>query len=146
LGEPRVSFYVLPGREERDRQALACRLVEKAWHSGHRVHVTLDDAAAARAFDELLWQFSDISFVPHALAGDAAAAEAPVRIGTATEPAGDAEVLVNLSAALPGEPERFERIVEVIDAEESRRRQGRERFRAYRERGIMPETHNLGDA
>jgi DNA polymerase-3 subunit chi len=146
LGEPRVSFYVLPGREERDRRLLACRLVEKAWHAGHRVHVTVDDDDDARALDELLWQFSDISFVPHALAGDAAAADAPVRIGTAAEPAGNAEVLVNLSAALPGEPERFERIVEVIDAEESRRRAGRERFRAYRERGIMPETHSLGDA
>lgn len=146
MGEPRVTFYVLPGREERDRRLLACRLVEKAWHAGHRVHVTLDDEAAARAFDELLWQFSDIGFVPHARCGDPAASEAPVRIGTAAEPAADAEVLVNLSAGLPAEPERFERIVEVVDADESRRQRGRERFRAYRERGIIPETHSLGDA
>jgi DNA polymerase-3 subunit chi len=146
LGEPRVSFYVLPGRDERDRRVLACRLIEKAWNAEHRVHVVLDDADAAREFDELLWQFSDISFVPHALAGDAAAQEATVRIGTTADPAGEAEVLVNLSAALPGEPGRFQRIVELVDADETRRQQGRERFRAYRERGIMPETHNLGDA
>jgi DNA polymerase-3 subunit chi len=145
MGEPRVSFYVLPGREERDRRVLACRLVEKAWHAGHGIYVMLDDADAAREFDELLWQFSDISFVPHALAGDPAALDAAVRIGTADEDAGGAEVLVNLSATLPGEPARFGRIVEVVDADDTRRQRGRERFRAYRERGIIPETHNLGD-
>jgi DNA polymerase-3 subunit chi len=145
LAAPRVSFYVLPGSDERDRRVLACRLVEKAWHADHRVFVALDDADAAREFDELLWQFSDIGFVPHALLGDAAAAAAPVRIGTVAEAVGEAGVLVNLSASLPADPERFERIVEVIDGEDRRRREGRERFRAYRDRGMMPETHNLGD-
>mgnify|MGYP002790281654 CR=1 FL=1 len=55
-------------------------------------------------------------------------------------------VLVNLSTELPREPGRFERIIEVIDGEERRRQQGRERFRAYRDLGIEPETHSLGDA
>ena len=145
MGAPRVSFYVLPGRDERARRLLACRLVEKAWQAEHRVHVVLEDADAAREFDELLWQFSDIGFVPHALAGDPAAPDAPVRVGTPADRAGDAAVLVNLCATLPEAPERFERIVEVIDADDDRRRHGRERFRAYRDRGIMPETHNLGD-
>lgn len=145
MGAPRVSFYVLPSRDERARRIFACRLVEKAWQAERRVQVVLDDAGAAREFDDLLWQFSDISFVPHALAADPAAADAPVRIGTPADPADGAEVLVNLCAEPPVAPERFERIVEIVDGDEERRRQGRERFRAYRDRGIMPETHNLED-
>ena len=39
----------------------------------------------------------------------------------------------------------FTRIAEIIDGDALRRRQGRERFRHYRERGIAPETHNLDD-
>lgn len=141
----RVGFYVLAGRDERQRRVLACRLAEKAWLSSHRVYVLVDDEAAARELDELLWQFSDVSFVPHARAGDPAAAAAAVLVGTAGAADGGAEVLVNLSAALPPAPERYQRIVEVVDADEERRRLGRERFRSYRERGMMPETHNLGD-
>ena len=35
------------------------------------------------------------------------------------------------------------RIVEIIDADEARRRAGRNRFRHYREQGLTPETHNI---
>ncbi len=41
--------------------------------------------------------------------------------------------------------DRFERIAEVIDADEARRQRGRERFRLYRERGIEPATHDMKD-
>jgi DNA polymerase III subunit chi len=54
------------------------------------------------------------------------------------------EVLVNLSSSLPANVDSYARVAEIIDADDARRSLGRERFRAYRERGIMPETHSLG--
>jgi DNA polymerase IIIc chi subunit len=32
-----------------------------------------------------------------------------------------------------------------VDADDERRRLGRERFRQYRERGIQPQTHDMKD-
>jgi DNA polymerase IIIc chi subunit len=42
--------------------------------------------------------------------------------------------------------ERFSRIAEVIDADDDRRRLGRERFKVYRELKLPLETHQLDDA
>ena len=39
--------------------------------------------------------------------------------------------------------ERFARIAEIIDADEQRRRLGRERFKAYRDQKLPLETHQL---
>ena len=52
-----------------------------------------------------------------------------------------ADLLVNLAASLPAHWERFTRIAEIIDADEERRRLGRERFK------IVPRLQGrVGDA
>ena len=61
----RVTFYVLADADERARRTYACRLVEKAYLQDHKVLVRLDTPDDVRDFDELLWRFSDRSFVPH---------------------------------------------------------------------------------
>ena len=56
-----------------------------------------------------------------------------------------ADLLVNLSGRLPTGLERFARVAEIIDAQDERRRLGRERFKAYRELKLPLETHQLDD-
>lgn len=150
MGAPRVDFYVLPTSEPAARLRFACRLVEKAWLRRHRVRVQLDPGGDLEAFDGLLWTFSDRSFVPHHRQGDGASppapAPAPVVLadGDAADP-GDGDLVVNLAGAMPPGLERWERVAEVVDADDERRRLGRERFRQYRERGIQPQTHDMKD-
>jgi DNA polymerase-3 subunit chi len=143
----KVDFYVLPGRDREARLRFACRLAEKAWLKRHRVRVQLEPGGELEAFDQLMWTFSDRSFVPHRRAG--AAGDAPgsappeVVIADSPQPDGaDGDVLVNLAAAQPAAGS-WARIAEVVDADDGRRRQGRERFRAYRELGLAPETHDM---
>ena len=62
----KVDFYLL-GEGADSRERIACRLAEKAWRLGNRVYVLAPDQAAAQALDELLWTFSQGSFVPHAV-------------------------------------------------------------------------------
>ena len=59
---------------------------------------------------------------------------------------GAADLLVNLSTHLPARLDRFARVAEIIDADDERRRLGRERFKAYRELKLAVETHQLEDA
>jgi DNA polymerase-3 subunit chi len=71
---------------------------------------------------------------------------APVVIADSEEAdAGDGDLIVNLAQSLPPRFDRFERVAEIVDADEARRRRGRERFRLYRERGIEPATHDMKD-
>jgi DNA polymerase-3 subunit chi len=148
VSAPRVDFYVLAGSDPGARLRFACRLVEKAWLQRNRVRVQFDAGGELGAFDQLLWTFSDKSFVPHRRAGDAENVPSPalspvVLADTADPDASDGGLVVNLGAGVPEGFEGFERIAEVIDADSGRRQRGRERFRFYRERGIEPETHEM---
>jgi DNA polymerase III subunit chi len=148
LAAPRVDFYVLPGSDDAARLRFACRLAEKAWLQRHRVRVQFDAGGELEAFDQMLWTFSDRSFVPHRRAGapDDAIAPAPpsVVIADSTDAdAADGDLVINLAAGVPPGFEAWTRVAEVVDSDAARRQRGRERFRAYRERGIEPATHEM---
>jgi DNA polymerase-3 subunit chi len=145
-----VDFYVLNGTAPQERWRYVCRLTEKAYLRGMRVAILAQGADDIRALDELLWTFSDQSFVPHKVcSGGPDADEAtPVRLMQAL-PAGDAfaaDVLVNLTQQMPAQPDRFARIVEILDADPERRRLGRERFKSYRDMQLTLKTHQVDAA
>jgi DNA polymerase-3 subunit chi len=141
---PRVTFYVLAEPGSDARLKFACRLVEKAFAQEHRVLVRCPSPEAAGEFDELLWRFSDQSFVPHEIVAPGESCAAPVVVCADDAPHRAADVLVNLADVVPEGFLGFSRVAEILDASEDCRSAGRERFRQYRARGIEPETHNLG--
>lgn len=145
---PSVEFHTLAEESDTARLKLACALIERSFLDGQRVLVWLDDAAQLAAFDNLLWTFGDRAFVPHEpLAADPATCEAPVQLTCEGQlPAAVFEAgfhtLVQLRQQ-PLEPMlRFGRILEVVDAEPSRRDAGRARFRFYRDHGAPPQHFN----
>jgi DNA polymerase-3 subunit chi len=143
----RVDFYVLEDGTEQARERFACRLVDKAWRLNHTVFVNTASPAEAERLDELMWTFSDGSFLPHILDAPGVDAElaaaTPVRVG-AGEPSFEAELLVNLDGAVPLFFSRFERVAEIVGGDDAQRALGRERFRFYRDRGYALETHRIG--
>jgi DNA polymerase-3 subunit chi len=141
---PQVEFYILPGTDDRARLKHACRLTEQAYLSGQHVFVALADPAQMQAFDDLLWTFADRSFVPHEpYREELQWQETPVLLGCGTQPTQPFDLLVNLSEQVPAACTLAGRVTEIIDADDSRRRAGRHRYRRYREQGMMPETHNI---
>jgi DNA polymerase III subunit chi len=140
----RVDFYVLPGSDARARLKFACRIAEKAYLADQRVFVWLEDAAELQSFDDLLWTFADRSFVPHEIYADARQwQDTPVLLGWQTQPQQAFDMLLNLGSEVPAAAAHAARIAEIVDAEEPRRRAGRQRFRQYRESGLAPETHTI---
>ncbi len=137
-----IAFYVLDDPSEREVLTLACRVVDKAFRSGRRVFVRAADAEQARALDDLLWTFSQGSFVPHST--DEAAADEPVIIGHRLPLAGDRwDTIVNLhSEPLPAAFHHL-KIADIIGAGDRGRREARQRFRHYRDLGVEPQTHRL---
>ena len=141
----KVDFYLLGATDARARLAAACRLAEKAFDQGLRVAVRTTSPAETAELDELLWTFSDRSFVPHAVwpAEAAIAAESPVLIANGGLPESHRDVLINLGAEPPPDAASFGRICEIVGADEAAKRQARLRWRAYRDAGLNPESHNL---
>ena len=144
MDRPRVDFYLLDEPEGGGREAVACRIAEKAWRHGHRVHVHVDSPESARRLDDLLWTWRDESFVPHGTcATDEETCREPVSIGWGTLPPFAQDMLLNLDDGVPDGFDRFGRVAEVVGGAESSRVAGRERFRRYRDEGCEPVTHRL---
>lgn len=143
----RVDFYVLKSAAAKQRWAFACRLTEKACSKDLSVVIVNDTLADARAMDDMLWTFNERSFIPHGICQDEHSMDpaAKVHLTALPTPAPRADLLVNLTARLPADWERYPRIAEIIDADDERRRLGRERFKAYREHKVLLETHQLDD-
>ena len=140
----RVDFYILEESSATARLKLACRLAEKAYLAAQTALVWHTDAEELKAFDELLWTFMDGSFVPHEiLTAKASSDDSPVLLSAGMAPPADFDVIINLAPDIPGCLSKTRRIAEIIDGDDARRRAGRARFKAYRDLGIQPASHNV---
>jgi DNA polymerase IIIc chi subunit len=54
-------------------------------------------------------------------------------------------VVVNLASAVPAAAHNATTVIEVIDADTTRRAAGRVRYKQYKDAGVEPKTHKLGD-
>jgi DNA polymerase-3 subunit chi len=140
----RVDFYVLQEASSAGRLKLACRLAEKAYLAAQVALVWHTDPRELKEFDELLWTFMDGSFVPHEMIAPGVSIEdAPVLLSTGTPPPRTVDIIINLAPEVPACLGQTRRVAEIIDGDDSRRRAGRARFKAYRDLGIQPASHNV---
>ena len=141
----RVDFYVLSDEAVDARFKFACRLAEKAVDQGHRVYLQTASAAEAQRLDEMLWTFSDRSFLAHEISNGASATHERVMVllGDTDAPASHRQLLINLTERLPSSLDAYERIAEIVDTDAERKRLSRERYKQYRERGCALESHSL---
>ncbi len=127
-----------------DKLQHACRLLSKAYLAGARVVVT-GDPAALKQLDALLWSFSPTQFVPHtrADASPSVLAASPVRLAESLEQIGEPDVLVNLGEGVPLGFERFNRLIEVVCADEGDAQAARARWRHYAGLGHALKNHDI---
>lgn len=127
-----------------DKLGYACRLLRKAVGTGAKVVVT-GEASILNELDVALWTFAPLEFVPHCRTQGAPAAvlaASPVLLADSPRAASHHEVLVNLGAVVPEGFETFERLIEVVTADESDRLQARERWKHYAARGYAITRHD----
>jgi len=137
----RVDFYILQDVDQNAAHRFACRLALKALTTGNPVHVHMDDQAAGRELDELLWQYPEHRFVPHECE-DTRTGAAGLVIGWSPPSTPDG-LLINLACEVPTFFGRFERVAEIIVQDS--RDIGRDRYRFYRDRGYPLFHHELDE-
>lgn len=132
-----------------DKLGYGCRLVRKIHRAGQKAVVCAADAALLDRFDEALWTFSALDFIPHVWAHDPLAAQTPVVLAgpdAAVEALPHHDVLVNLGGAQPPWFASFERLIELVGDDEPDRVGARERWRFYRDRGYALQRHDVATA
>ena len=140
--DTRIDFYVLRNQSPNGHLRLACRIVGKAYRLGHQVYLKTKNQDEARVLDDLLWTFSQSSFVPHELDYHTSNRNSPVLIGE--EPASEnSDIVVSLTNEPLSDFAEFPRIAEVVGCNDEDKISARNRFRYYREYGVEPTTHHV---
>ncbi len=142
----RIDFYILTEAfaAASSHVLTACKLCDKATAAGKRVFAYVPDANVAAALDSALWTFRQGSFIAHERQAEAIEEPLPaVLIGADEPPAAYDGVMINLGLDVPDFFSRFERVLEIVDADPAARTKSRERYKFYRDRGYELATHNL---
>jgi DNA polymerase III subunit chi len=137
----RIDFHInVPGK-----LAHACRLARKGLGTGRHMVFHASDPALLARFDRELWTFSAVDFIPHCHAQDALAPVTPILLAGPDD--ADRlvhhEMLVNLDRDEPAWFARFERMIEVVEADPAELEAGRARWKFYKDRGYPLERHDL---
>ncbi|MFM0156809.1 DNA polymerase III subunit chi [Paraburkholderia sediminicola] len=135
----RIDFHSNVG----DSLLYACRLIRKAYQAGQPT-IVLAEPERLRAFDEQLWTFSPLDFVPHCMAGTKLASQTPIVLASSLDDVPHHQVLLNLGATVPAQFARFERLLEVVGNAHDELAAGRERYRFYRDRGYPLNNYKQG--
>ena len=139
---PRADFYLITKPRFRDEPLrLVCELVRKAYEAEQWTLVLARDRAQAEELDDLLWDMGDDAYIPHQLAGDEEDELTPVIIAPPEVDAPMRQLVVNLRDA-PVEG-GFERVLEVVPADESARGPLRERWKQYQARALELNKHDM---
>ena len=139
----RIDFYVSNSAEQTARSQFVCRLAEKAYLQRHKVYIHTNSPEETEQLDRFMWLFKAGSFLPHCPYGADDMVDTPIIIGHEQAPEQDTDILINLSAQVPGFYSRFDRVVEFVSGDEATRQQARERYKHYRDRGYQVDTHEL---
>lgn len=128
-----------------DKLAYACRFARKVQRSGSRLVIAAPPQALA-TLDKMLWNLGPQDFVAHCTqdADESQLRVSPVVLAVDPGAAPHQDVLLNLHTAVPQGFERFERVVEVVSAQDEADRSGaRTRWRFYASRGYAIVRHDL---
>ncbi len=141
---PDISFYILPSNSEQGRFNFACKLAEKAYRSASKAYILTDTKTQSRKLDDLLWTFRAGSFVPHhEYIGSAQSIENSVLIGFINAPENWQQSIINLSGQCPENLQQSERILEILDNDDTIKQSGRQRYRQYQHSGFNISTYKM---
>ena len=134
----RIDFHT--GVEHRVQYA--CRVIRKARAAGKRAVVYTRNTDRLAQFDNMLWTFSALDFVPHVYVDSPLAPRTPVLLARDADAAPGSDVLLTLDDDVPPHFEelfaRYERVIEVVSRDDDDRKCARARFKSYRECGLQP--------
>jgi DNA polymerase-3 subunit chi len=142
----RADFYMIAGKPQFVSQPLllVCKLAAKAVESSQPCLIFCDSTEQAEFLDDLLWEFEPDSFIPHQIIGtedDEDADDTPVLLVPPGVDVGMRPLVINLRNVLP--PSGYQRVLEIVPAEESAREPARKRWLEYKQLGFEMKRNEM---
>lgn len=135
-----IDFYT----QVDDKLDFTRKLCMKALTNRARLVIWLPDQAASQKLSRMLWSVPSTGFAPHCMVSDPLASRTPIVLDHASGPFPHDDVLLNLRREVPPFFSRFQRMIEIVSlSDEDDRREARDRFRHYRDRGYELRTHDM---
>ncbi len=113
-----------------------------AWERKQHIFIITATESSGKQLGELMWQYPQERFLPHADAGGDDATKAPVNIGTLSDLKAT-DVVINLCHEAVPEPGRFRRVLEIVPFADDERDASRLKYKNYRNLGLKPRTHEI---
>ena len=137
-----VDFHIIESKDSAASLSHACRLVRKAYKNGFRVYIRAENEQDLNTLDKLLWTFSDLDFIPHAIL-DTESGQEPVIIGMIEHQGDDKTILINLSTKMSENYSSYSLVFELISNDPTAIDAGRDRYRSYRQMNDELSTHPI---
>ena len=138
----RIDFYVQNQANQIAYERLICKITEKAWQNQHAIFLLCSNTEQVDRFDELLWTFSETSFIPHSPICDGDGKV--VILSSERKTLRNHEVLINLTTDVPEHAGKFIRVIESTGYNEAMREDARKKYKYYKDRGYPIFTHEIG--
>ncbi len=139
--EKDVLFYVLNSTEPEKRELFLSKLLKKIQSEKRRCDVRFENEQEALRYDLTLWDYQPQSFIVHSVRN---AVPAPIQLHGETIEHPCKDVLINLHTTFSDDFSYYQRTIEILDQTEYLVQMGRERWKAYKTRGIEPTVHKIG--
>lgn len=133
-----VEFFLLES-DQASAERFAAKLTQSAFRQCQPVHVHCKDQAAIEQFSDLLWQYSQSSFLAHESNGS----PAPITIGQKADDAKQFETLVCFDNLIPDFFSRFSKLQFVVAGDDVAKQQAREHYRFFKKRGHPLQHKNI---
>jgi len=162
---PQTDLYLIQGNAFSDIVNFCCRLTEKAYLLGHKVHIQTEENYQNEAINEALWSFKEQSFIPHTVIGDggdyykdqygdqddnSASQSYPVTIGALAPhaqkndaPKKDKDLLVCLGTQLPKQHDEHNRISIIVPNNTEAIESARTTYRQLKTAKVHVTIHDL---
>lgn len=149
---PKVNFYALQQDSDGARLTFACRLAQKAFSLGHKIHIQTASPQQSMQLDDLLWTASPASFLPHSLLDASNLTDAnssptqaheAITIGIQAPTQERQDVLINLSEKIDDCHANYAVINEIVLADPGSLKLGREHYRFYQSQQYSLQSHKI---
>lgn len=144
----KVDFYLIPGTTFSDVGDFCLRLIEKAFSSGHQVHLHCNAPHETEYLNRFLWESKPESFLPHIMLPEAEqqAKDTPITLSHLTWNPVDPhhlDLLVCYSTNLPQEAFSFARTLVIVTAQDDQLNAARALYRDLKASNSDVNIHDL---
>ncbi|MDX1453299.1 MAG: DNA polymerase III subunit chi [Oleiphilaceae bacterium] len=140
-----ADIYLLHSTAFSDQLVFCCKLAEKAFRQGLKMHIQTREAYQNEALNERLWDFRAESFLPHTV-GQSAFESHPITIDVNCSSSGDSghrDLLILLTPTLPPKSENFKRVGMIVCNDPQDIQLARQAYKQLSNQGITANIHDF---